>query len=638
MAKKRKVAQQSAPSGPREVDPADARLKINTYEDIADSEEEYFINKDRIDFDDEPRSKRQRRQEDEDAFLELSDEEILADSDDSEDESDEAEPLTKAKAKAKTSSKSGKYEDASEEERGGGEEEEQDSGWWGSSKKEYYDADNIETEADALEEEAEARKLQQKKLAKMSEADFMFDEQDWLAPTDETTEGGDVVTEALKEAQITDDMTPEDRYKLLQARYPEFDYLVDEFRNLQPLLAEYQKGAVDKPSKSLEVIKYWVLGSYVASLASYFAILTSPARDKNGVLKTMDPAELRDHDVMETLMECRETWLRVKELQPSSAPVTDTGMLSPPDEGPGADASEEPVEKTPKDKAAIKQAKALKKKAAEKAKQAQAIEDSLADLSTLIKPPKKATKTNTAASSRDSRPAADDDDDDDKRSDFGEEDAIDARTAADKAQRKKSLRFYTSQIVQKANRRAGAGRDAGGDMDIPHRERLRDRQARLLADAERRGQKGSKYGAELGDEGSGDDGGEGEGEGRDGARDLGDEYYDMVASASRAKKADKAARREALAAAKKDERVVEQEEVGEDGKRKITYRIMTNKGLTPNKRKEVRNPRVKRRMQYGKKQQKLRSMRPVFKGGEGRGGYQGELSGISTGLVKSVKL
>jgi U3 small nucleolar RNA-associated protein 3 len=29
-------------------------------------------------------------------------------------------------------------------------EEEGDEGWWGSSKREYYDADNIETEADAL--------------------------------------------------------------------------------------------------------------------------------------------------------------------------------------------------------------------------------------------------------------------------------------------------------------------------------------------------------------------------------------------------------------------------------------------------------------------------------------------------------
>ena len=36
-------------------------------------------------------------------------------------------------------------------------EEEEDQGWWGSTKQEYYDADNIETEADALAEEAGRR-------------------------------------------------------------------------------------------------------------------------------------------------------------------------------------------------------------------------------------------------------------------------------------------------------------------------------------------------------------------------------------------------------------------------------------------------------------------------------------------------
>ena len=54
--------------------------------------------------------------------------------------------------------------------------------------------------------------------------------------------------------------------------------------------------------------------------------------------------------------------------------------------------------------------------------------------------------------------------------------------------------------MQKANKRAGAGRDAGGDMDIPYRERLKDRQARLNAAAEKRGKKDSKHGASLEDD------------------------------------------------------------------------------------------------------------------------------------------
>ncbi|KAL2156494.1 hypothetical protein VTH82DRAFT_1239 [Thermothelomyces myriococcoides] len=639
MAKKRKAPRSpQEPSGPREIDPKDARLTIRTYEDVADSQDEYWAEKDRIDFDsdDEPRSKRLKRQKQEDAFLELSDEEILEEeeeeeeSDGSEEEEDYEEEERVPVKKGTGKKTGGVVDDLLDDEERKGEDEEGDEGWWGSSKKEYYNADTIETEADALEEEAEARRLQAKKLAKMQEADFAFDESEWLAPKEQAKEEDEVVTEVLNEVEVTDDMGPEERYKLLQARYPEFDYLVDEFRELQPLLSSLRKEAEGKPAKSLPVIKSWLAGCYVAALASYFAILTSPSRDSDGSAATMKPSELREHDVMETLVQCREAWLKVKNLK-AARPVApqSNGMLSPPEEEDdlemvdGASARKRRGEKLSK-----AEIKAKKKKAAEAAKKAQAVEQSLAELSTLLKSTKKAGKaagTSAAASAE----AANDD----NRSDFGEEEALDARTAAEKAKRKKSLKFYTSQIVQKANKRAGAGRDAGGDMDIPYRERLKDRQARLNAEAERRGKRGSKFGADLG---------EGDSEGEDAVaqqvRGEEDEYYDMVAHEAKKKREDKAARFEALAKARRGERVVEEETVGEDGKRQITYQIQKNKGLTPHRKKENRNPRVKKRKKYEQKQKRLRSVKAVYKGGEGPGGYQGELSGIKTSLVKSVKL
>ncbi|KAL0931058.1 sas10 utp3 family protein [Colletotrichum truncatum] len=613
MAKKRK-ASAPARSGPKELDPADARLgPITTYEDVADSEDEYFINRDKIMFDEGPQSKRRKRAEEEDKFLEHSDEEIL----DLDDGDDSEEEDTK---KASRKSKKGKAAPESDEE---GEEEgdEADPSWWGSSKKEYYNADQIETEADALEEEAEAKRLQQKKLAKMSEEDFLFDEGEWLASKPDEAEEQEVVTEVLKDIEITDDMGPEERRKMLQSRYPEFEHLVNEFQELQPKLVTLQKEAHGKSSQSLEAVRYWILGCYVAALASYFAILTSPARDGSSTQKTLDPAELRDHDVMETLLECREAWQQVQSVTPAQ-PVDSMDV-----------SEEEPVAEEDEDEAAFAAAreearrqKKLQKAAKAKKKQAQVVEDSLADLDDLLSQSKKSKKAKKAAK------AADDDD----NSDFGEEEILDARTAADKAARKKSLRFYTSQIVQKANKRADAGRDAGGDMDIPYRERLRDRQARLNAEAERRGQKGSKFGADLGDDGSGD---ENDAKTAAALRDDGDdEYYDMVAAKSKKKKDEKTAFYDALAAARKADRVVEQEIVGEDGKRKITYAIEKNKGLTPKRKKEVRNPRVKKRMKYEEKQKKLRSMKPVWKGGEPKGGYGGELSGITTGIVRARKL
>jgi U3 small nucleolar RNA-associated protein 3 len=60
--------------------------------------------------------------------------------------------------------------------------------------------------------------------------------------------------------------------------------------------------------------------------------------------------------------------------------------------------------------------------------------------------------------------------------------------------------------------------------------------------------------------------------------------------------------------------------------------------LTPHRKKEVRNPRVKKKLKYDAKKKKLKSVRAVYGGGEGRGGYQGEMTGIKSGLVRSTKL
>lgn len=641
MARKRKASRPSSgPTDPREVDPADARLgPINTWEDVADSEDEFYINQDKIALEDEPSSKRRKQLQKEEEFLELSDEEVLNYGDDPDSDEDEEEAAKPSRGKKE----SRRRDDSAGEEEQGNEGEEGDSGWWGPSRNEYYNADNIETEADALEEEAEARRLQQKRLAKMSEADFIFDQDEWAAAPGETAAGDEeIVTEVLKDADVTDDMGPEERYRLLRARYPEFEYLVNEFQEIQPLLAASQKEAEGKPGRSLEVVRYWILGSYAAALASYFAILTSPARDGEGGPKPIDPAELRDHEVMETLVTCREAWTRVKNLRsPRTANgATELGPLS--DEEVDTLGEPKAVKASTKSKAGLTNGDAAarkKKKAAEREKLAKAkeIEDSIADLAGLLSKPKK-----TARAQQTTKAAAGPAEAEDDHSDFGEDEVLDARTAADKAARKKSLRFYTSQIVQKANRRADAGRDAGGDVDIPYRERLRDREARLMAAAEKRGQKGSKFGADLGDRASDDDDNDNEADraAADAVRGGDDEYYDMVAGAARAKKADKTARKEALAQASALDRVVEveEEEIGEDGKRRITYAIEKNKGLAPRRKKEVRNSRVKKRKKYEERQKKLRSMRPVYKGGEGRGGYKGELSGIKTGLVKSVKL
>lgn len=96
-----------------------------------------------------------------DELLEPSDEEVLGYSD-SEEEDEDTEDHAGANQNGNAGSSD---EDESEVE------DEEEEGW-GASKKDYYNADNIETEVDAREEEEEAKRIQQKRLQKMSEADF----------------------------------------------------------------------------------------------------------------------------------------------------------------------------------------------------------------------------------------------------------------------------------------------------------------------------------------------------------------------------------------------------------------------------------------------------------------------------------
>ncbi|XP_051173511.1 something about silencing protein 10 [Leptopilina boulardi] len=71
-------------------------------------------------------------------------------------------------------------------------------------------------------------------------------------------------------------------------------------------------------------------------------------------------------------------------------------------------------------------------------------------------------------------------------------------------------------------------------------------------------------------------------------------------------------------------------------RRLITYQIAKNKGLTPHRSKEQRNPRVKHRNKYRKamirRKGAVREVRRELKR------YGGEMSGIKTGVKKSISL
>ncbi|ODH48350.1 hypothetical protein GX48_05552 [Paracoccidioides brasiliensis] len=637
-----------------------------------DSQDEFEQGRDRILLEEAPEAKRRRKLQEQEEFFQPSDEEVLRyqsesiddeefDDDDDDDDNEEEEEQEEEEGAGRSTLKKSKlrHRDTSspidgEEE---GRDEEEIMKGWGSSKKDYYDADIIETEAGAFEEEAEAKKIQQQRLQALNEADFGFDEAEWAASgnsaeLDHKAENN-VVTEVLPELQVTDDMSVDERRKILNQRYPEFEPLSKAFLSLQPVHGELAattkspENMADHEGDSvpLPVIKFRALSAYLGAISMYFFLLTSPSRNGEARL-AMPPAELREHPIMATLINCKKQWDEVEDIQQVEESEMESDYNNADDQIPHAQAPETEITETKKKPAepisvtkhkrtkaqkAVEDAIAMaEKKRTEKLHQTEA---ELADLSKLLH---SRTIKKLSKQTQKTKPPQDDD------SDFGDETTLNAHEAEEKAKKKKSLRFYTSEIAQKANKRGTAGRDAGGDADLPYRERLKDRQARLNAQAEKRGKRtppdnlndlggiSDEDDRRLAKEARGDKGGAGSNS---------DDYYDMVVARSKQEKAEKKKLAEAQAqAVREGGRVEVQEEIGEDGKRAITYAIEKNRGLAPKRSKDVRNPRVKKRKKYEEKKKKLGSIRQIYKGGEGRGGYGGELTGIKTNLVKSVKL
>ncbi|GJQ65443.1 hypothetical protein Trydic_g7549 [Trypoxylus dichotomus] len=71
-------------------------------------------------------------------------------------------------------------------------------------------------------------------------------------------------------------------------------------------------------------------------------------------------------------------------------------------------------------------------------------------------------------------------------------------------------------------------------------------------------------------------------------------------------------------------------------KRAITYQIAKNKGLTPHRKKEQRNPRVKHRNKFRKA--KIRRKGAVRDVRKELSRYSGEMSGIKASVTKSIKI
>lgn len=117
------------------------------------------------------------------------------------------------------------------------------------------------------------------------------------------------------------------------------------------------------------------------------------------------------------------------------------------------------------------------------------------------------------------------------------------------------------------------------------------------------------------------------------SEDNEEDLYEKTLKLSEEKKRKKKKKSKGIEVLSEDPTVMNEED---EEKRGITFKIMKNKGLTPHRKKEQRNPRVKHRKKYDKALKKRRSQVPDLR--DHKGTYEGEKSGIKSNLTKSVKL
>lgn len=510
------------------------------------------------------------------------------------------------------------------------EEEVDDDKTWGTSKKAYYDADEGEDLDEMREEEEEALRIQKEQLANLDEADFVDDAlSGWGLGNDEDAEADrklvedvskdleDISFDSIKVEKRRKNLPVAEKIKIIQNESPELIDLLDEFKeNVE--MVNLLKGIVEKiQAKGKEqdeiaqfiLFKYQTVMNYMTNISFYFALKASESKD------------IRDHPVIQALFNLKQTLEKLDALEEKlQDEIQDLVTDLEEEEAEQIDEDIQPVVIV-KEKSGKKQktkSKPVKKPVVishdsdisddlqNESEDEQDILNEIEDIEEEFKSLKKASKKRKRAAVQD---------------DFGELDALDELDMEDKLIKKKSIRDYVAKIDSKQAKNASRYQ---GDVDLPYRDRVKQERKGVAQPQDKS--------ADLDDDDWNEDDAAAADEVRSGKADSDDEYYSQIAAS-----------KDALKRAKREEYEAERPaiesrdiQVDEGQKRLASYKILKNKGLTPHRKKENRNARVKHRNKYAKQMKKLSSTRAVVKAQSG--GYGGEMSGVKTNVIKSVKL
>ncbi|KAI8098147.1 Sas10 C-terminal domain-containing protein [Gilbertella persicaria] len=492
------------------------------------------------------------------------------------------------------------------------EEEETEDKTWGTSKNVYYDADEGDDLDEMREEEEEALRIQKEQLSNMDEADFVDDalagwgvganedaEADKKLVEDVSKELEDISFDTIKVEKRRKNLPIAEKLKLIQNESPELIDLLDEFKEksstvkaLRSIVEQVQSSPKREQDLAQFILfKYQTYMNYLTNISFYFALKASESND------------VRDHPVIQALVNLRQTLEKLETLDEKLKLDTEAfiNSLDQPEQG---IASKEKIKKTPKKTVVTNDSDVSDEELEEEQEEEESAQDILNEIEDIeqeFKSLKKLAKKRKRVSD-----------------DFGELDALDELDMEDKIAKKKSLRDYVVKIdaTQAKNKNKYQG-----DVDLPYRERNKrerkgvaqpqDNSADLDNDDWDQDDTAAANAVNHGEE---------------------DDYYANIAADKKATKQAKQEEYEASRPAIESRDI----EVEEGQKRLASYKILKNKGLTPHRKKENRNARVKHRNKYAKQMKKLSSTRAVFKGQTS--GYGGEMSGVKTNIVKSVKL
>lgn len=196
------------------------------------------------------------------------------------------------------------FKDVNEDEDGEGDEDETTRKGWGGN---YYGADEAEDDEDEKLMEQEALRLQKKHMEDLHMEDFMLDEtEDWKSESNKKRDGQKIESEIEvkdKFNEMTKMGDKNSRMEAISKRYPEYLPLVLETKKLQPLYEELKENHEDALAK----VQFKALSLYLGSIVSYFSVFVNK-------LAADEPFEMKDEDVMLSILSTRELWRQASTL------------------------------------------------------------------------------------------------------------------------------------------------------------------------------------------------------------------------------------------------------------------------------------------------------------------------------------